>query len=509
MASYVPRILLCGDVNSFRGAVKMPVEVVGKISFIGSPEHGDTPIFARDKDELAFVPKELRIFLDGVEISVDALKKILEGTADYIVFNDDKELIGRHYDLISIRIIEQVLARDNLFRQARRNFYAPSNFHSLAKILRDNKIFRLLDVDALFAETDFFMFDDLFNLKIDAVNENAEPIHENFYGKIYRTLDDCKFKFFDALLIAERSPENFIDALIETDGLADVIVTFARKNSALEKFLSAQSDAFEKIFATPVINGNWYVIQKRVPKNFCVYVVTHKDAKLDELPEGYRIIHAGHAQAAETFGDVTDDTGDNISTLNLYLNEVTALYWMWKNTSHDVIGLNHYRRFFTASNDTSFAVEKILSRSQAEEILRDYDIIVTKCKLSRLPVSYWQMMVSGSDIEQFVNEIFRKHIAARQPNYLDAFEQVAQSFTGIQYEIFITRRKIFDAYCEWLFSFLPDVTDEVFARTNIRQIDNPRKYRIISFFAERLMTVWLRKNRVRIKQMPVMFRANV
>ncbi len=509
MASYVPRILLCGDVNSFKNAVNMAVEVVGKISFIGSPERGENYIFAKAEDALAFVPKELRIFLDGAEISVDALKKILDGTADYIVFDDGRELIGRQNDLCSIRILEQVIPRETLFRQARRNFYAPSNFYSLAKILRDNKISRLLDVDALFAETDFFMFDDLFQLKIDAVNENAEPIHENFYGKIYRTLDECKFKFFDALLMAERSPENFIDALIETDGLADVIVTFARKNSALENFLAAQSDAFDKISATPVINGNWYVIQKRVPKNFCVYVVTHKDAKLSALPEGYKIIHAGHAQAAETFGDVTDDIGDNISTLNLYLNEVTALYWMWKNTSHDVIGLNHYRRFFTASNDTSFAVEKILSRSQAEEILRDYDIIVTKSDLSRLPVSCWQMMVSDPKLEQFVNEIFRKHIALKQPNYLDAFDHMSQAFTGFQYEIFITRRKIFDAYCEWLFSFLLDVTDEVFARTNIRQIDNPRKYRIISFFAERLMTVWLRKSRVQIKQMTVMFRDNV
>ena len=35
---YVPRILLCGDVNSFRAAANMPVEIVGQISFVGSPE---------------------------------------------------------------------------------------------------------------------------------------------------------------------------------------------------------------------------------------------------------------------------------------------------------------------------------------------------------------------------------------------------------------------------------------------------------------------------------------
>ena len=206
---------------------------------------------------------------------------------------------------------------------------------------------------------------------------------------------------------------------------------------------------------------------------------------------------------------MTDDTGDNISALNLYLNEVTALYWIWKNTSHAVIGLNHYRRFFTTSNDTSFAVEKILSRDEAQEILRDFDIIVTKSRLSRLPVTYWQMMISGAELEQFVGDIFHKHIAARQPDYLAAFEHASHSFTGFPFEIFITRRNILDAYCQWLFSFLLDVTDEVFAKTNIRQINNPRKYRIISFFAERMLTTWLIKNPVKIRQMNFLFRPNI
>ncbi len=119
------------------------------------------------------------------------------------------------------------------------------------------------------------------------------------------------------------------------------------------------------------------------------------------------------------------------------------------------------------------------------------------------------MMISGWELERFVDEIFRRHIALKQPDYLDAFDHVSNAFTGFPYEIFITRRKIFDDYCEWIFSFLLDATEKVLARTNLRQIDNPRKYRVVSFFAERLLTVWLRKNPVRIKKLPVMFRAGV
>lgn len=507
MNGYIPRILLCGDVDSFRQAANMDVEIVGQISFTGATERGENYIFAEPEYLAAYVPGEIRIFLDGAEISADDLRKILNGTADYIVF-DSAELIGRQNELYYLNIAEQAIPRETLFRQARRQFYSYRNFLTLTEILRDEKISTLLDVDAAFAETDCFLFD-VGGVSVDAVGKNFEPIHENFYCKIYATPADCRFKFYDALLMIERTPVDFIDALLATNNLSDVIVTFARKNTALESWLNGNENIFDKISVTPAVNGNFYVIRKRTAKDFCVYVVTHKDAKLDNLPEGYRIIHAGHAAAKENFGYLADDTGDNISELNLYLNEVTALYWMWKNTSHAIVGLNHYRRFFTEASDTTFAAEKILSREAAEKILHDFDIIVAENSKSRLPVSYWQMMISDEQLERFVSKIFREHIARKQPDYLSAFDHVAEAYTGFQYEIFITRRNVMDAYCEWLFSFLLDVTEEVFARTNIKQIDNPRKYRIISFFAERLLDVWLWKNPLRIKKLPVLFRKGI
>ncbi len=495
--SYVPRILLCGDEKNFSG-----VEIVGKISFVGSPERGENFLFPNPKDAAAFVPKDLKIFLDGREISVDALKKILDGAADYIVFENKMEFAARHNDLSSLKISGRFIPRETLFRQARRNFYSAENFLILSKILHEKNFSRVLDVDGLFDATDFFMFPEIFP-QIEGVVEKPAPILENFYAKIYGSLDECKFKIYDAIILAEREPENFVDALIETDSLSEKILTFARKNSALEKFLNANENLFEKISRVEAVNGNWLCLKKFVRDDFKIFVVTHKDPKLSALPEGYEIIHAGRAQAEKNFGSLGDDTGENISELNLYLNEVTALFWIWKNTSHAIVGLNHYRRFFTLDG------KNFLSETQARKILRDFDIIVAENILSRLSSSCLQKILSGDELEDFVVKILEKHLALKQPDYLDAFEIEANSFTGFQYEIFVTRKKIFDAYCEWLFSFLLDVTEEVFARTNIRQIDNPRKYRIISFVTERLLTVWLRKNRLKIKKLPVIFRAGV
>lgn len=506
--SYIPRILLCGDISSFQSKTDMAVEIVGQISFFGSPELGENYLFPKSEDVMAYVPKELHIFLNGTEISADELRKILDGTIDYIVFNDCEELCGRYNDLYSLKIFDRFIDCETLFNQARRNFYSAQNLKTLAQILRDKKVSHVLDVDGIFDETDFFMFPELFPI-VDGVIENPSPIHENFYDNIYKSLSDCRFRTYDIIFIAERSPEEFIDVVIDTDDLTENILTFARKNSSLEKFFVDNENIFEKISCFDAINGKWYLIQKRMPKDFCVYVVTHKDIKLNALPKGYKIIHAGHAVAKEDFGYLGDDSGENISDLNRYVNEITALYWIWKNTSHSIIGLNHYRRFFVESEDKVFSVEKILSQESAEKILRDYDIIVAKNKLSRVSVSCWQKLVSGGHLEQFVANIFIKHIASKQPDYLSIFKHVSQAYTAFQYEIFITRRNIFNAYCEWIFSFLLDVTEEIFAKTNITHINNPRKYRIISFFSERLLTVWLWKNNLRIKRLPVLFRTGI
>ena len=169
---YVPRILLCGDLNSFRRSTNMEVEVIGQISFIGSPECGENHLFPNPQDVLNYAPKNLHIFLDGEEISADELRKILDGVADYIVFNDVLEFGGRHNDLCSLKIFERFIPRNTLFTQARHNFYSAKNFYLLSEILRDKKISRLLDIDALFAETDFFMFPNLFP-HVDGVGKNS------------------------------------------------------------------------------------------------------------------------------------------------------------------------------------------------------------------------------------------------------------------------------------------------------------------------------------------------
>src|SRR5574344_526861 len=70
-----------------------------------------------------------------------------------------------------------------------------------------------------------------------------------------------------------------------------------------------------------------------------------------------------------------DDSGDNISELNPFFCELTAIYWAWKNYSKlgspKYIGLEHYRRRFDVEGDIS-------------DFIGDFDIVAPQCDLSLL-----------------------------------------------------------------------------------------------------------------------------
>ena len=502
---YIPRVLFCGESKNLPNA-----EIVGLIKFRGAAERGEIFLFTKlaDLDNLPFAEESFQIFLDGTEISADELKKILDGAADYIVFENSDGKIYRFNELYQLGLQDRFLTRGDLAKYAADNFFSLKNAAGVEGLLRKLNISRLLDADAFLAKNDLVYTSDFDGVELAAIDKNSFakkfPVVENLYREIYPSLAACHFKHYDAILLtAERSPAEFIDALIDTDSLAEKILAFVRRGSALESWLATYENIFEEISRFPAVNGHWLLLKKFARADFKIYIVTHKDAKLETLPAGYEIIHAGHALAKKDFGYTGDDTGDNISQLNRYLNEITALYWLWKNTAHAIIGLCHYRRIFTADG------ENFLTETQAREILRTCDVIVVKGNFFALTQRELKILVSGGDLYDFVEKIFRKHIEQKQPDYLAAFDYVSSSYSEFMYEMFITRRKIFDAYCEWLFSFVLDVTEEVLARTNLAQIDNARKYRAVGLISERLMTVWLMKKNLRIKALPVLFRAGV
>lgn len=106
----------------------------------------------------------------------------------------------------------------------------------------------------------------------------------------------------------------------------------------------------------------------------------------------YIPIHVGASCVSETntgskdLGYVKDDTGQNISSKNSEYSELTAVYWAWRNLSAEYVGLVHYRRYFSVSKKGNDPFDSIMTKTEADEILKDHAVIIPKNDIIRVSV---------------------------------------------------------------------------------------------------------------------------
>ena len=95
-----------------------------------------------------------------------------------------------------------------------------------------------------------------------------------------------------------------------------------------------------------------------------IYVVTHKDSEIleDDL---YKGLCVGKYQKD---GMLSERDGVNITKYNDRINELTGLYWIWKNTTEDFVGMCHYRRFFQDGQQRAGA-DKIRENMEGADII--------------------------------------------------------------------------------------------------------------------------------------------
>lgn len=219
-----------------------------------------------------------------------------------------------------------------------------------------------------------------------------------------------------------------------------------------------------------------------------IYVCTHKKFKY-KLSKIYRKLQVG-AKNKEKLGYLDDSIGENISEKNANYCELTGLYWMWKNSDADIIGLVHYRRYFYA-NRWLAALNIPLSKRYIEKMMENYDIIVPKKFHNTLSV--YELYERDHHISDY--HLVRDVLLARYPEYVETFDCLSSSYDLYLYNMFCTKKHIISSYCDWLF----DILFEIESKIDVESYDNYNK-RVYGFLAERLFNVWIIVNKLNVKE---------
>lgn len=228
-----------------------------------------------------------------------------------------------------------------------------------------------------------------------------------------------------------------------------------------------------------------------------VFVVSHKSYEFPTVQE-YVPLKVGVSDDRIAPHYEQDCDGDNIAQLNPSFCELTAAYWIWKNSQDDMIGLAHYRRYF-ASSSSSLMVKgkRIASPDELNKFLEEADILVAK------PRNYFITSIKSHYIHAHHESDYtqlRDEIALQQPDYLKDFDHVMAGTKISLYNMFVCKKSLIDGYFSWLFPLLFALEKKI----DYQNYDAYQK-RVFGFMAERLFNVWLhhQRDRLSIKYMPV------
>lgn len=177
-----------------------------------------------------------------------------------------------------------------------------------------------------------------------------------------------------------------------------------------------------------------------------------------------------------------DDEGINISSKNPYYNELTAIYWAWKNLKDvDAIGLVHYRRLFFKFRP--YNLDNVLDITNINRLLTDYDVLLPRQRNYYIETNYSHYIhAHHQEPLDKTREIIRNYY----PNYLKEFDKVMRKRSAHMFNMFIMRREAFDSYCRFVFGVLQRLEKQI-------DISNysVQEQRVYGYISELLMDVWL------------------
>ena len=228
--------------------------------------------------------------------------------------------------------------------------------------------------------------------------------------------------------------------------------------------------------------------------NVKIYVGTF-NKKVDIKEKCYIPIQLGKKNSKFDLGYIGDDTKDNISFKNFTYCELSAQYWIWKNTTDSIVGLVHYRRFFYKNIFKS--LKNILSEKDIRNIMKKNDIIVAEKGYT------FKSTVREKYIEKHIEkdlDVCESYLKKLYPEYMDSYNKIFSGNSYSPFNMIIAKKEVLDKYSEWLFKLF-------FAMEKDIDFEDGRENynkRTLGFLSERLLNVWIDYNKqYKVKRLPV------
>ncbi|MCD8237554.1 MAG: DUF4422 domain-containing protein [Prevotellaceae bacterium] len=232
-------------------------------------------------------------------------------------------------------------------------------------------------------------------------------------------------------------------------------------------------------------------------KTIKIFVAAHKVApKYGD--DCYQMIHVGAEKSSLTIPNAIKDDCcyDNISKKNDIYCELTGLYHMWKNVKGiDYIGLCHYRRLPVSKNLLGKAT--VLSTSQLINIMENNDVILPDVTKKNGEINGYFKVGDQSILSYRPYQLMLPVVKELYPDYLEDFELEFHTEYMSFGNIMVCSKPLFDEYCKWLFDILFKV------EKNIKESGDKVLPRELGFYSEWLLNIWIRHNKLRVKNVPL------
>lgn len=230
-----------------------------------------------------------------------------------------------------------------------------------------------------------------------------------------------------------------------------------------------------------------------------VAVAAHRPYRMPADPI-YVPVQVGAALHPELdLGFRRDDEGDNISRLNPWYSELTALYWVWRNVDAHYKGVVHYRRLLgspdPARRRAADPFDRVAAGEELVEAASHTGVVVAKRRNYYIETVY-SHYAHTFEAEQF--DACRGVLADLCPEYVPCWDRLMGSRGAHVFNMLVMREDLLDAYLTWLFPVLEELTHRL----------DPDGYgafgaRYPGRVSERLLDPWLWAHGIEPMELPV------